>query len=209
MQKETSIIRVPLTKLVAHPENPNKMSKANFKKLKNHIGRSGKYEPLIVRKHPEFEDCFEIINGHHRWQALKDLGETLADCVEWQANDDEVRVLLTTLNRLGGKDELGLKIELIKKLSEKYNSKELSSLLPDTKQTIEKLKNITKSLEDFSADEKTYLHTFILYLTDEQLEIIERGIEKAMSKNVSKAHKNASAMSKIVAEWLLSVEKEK
>ena len=129
---QNTIIRIPLDRLLPHPENPNRMAKATFEKLKNHIKQTHKYEPLIVRSHPEIENCFEIINGHHRTKALSQLGETFADCVIWDVDDDQTRILLATLNRLGGKDELNAKVSLIKNLSEKFSSKELAKLLPDT-----------------------------------------------------------------------------
>jgi len=207
MTNQTTIIRIPLEQLLAHPENPNKMSKANFEKLKLHIKQTGNYEPLIVRKHPKLENRFQILNGHHRYEAIKQISETFADCVEWDVSDDEARILLTTLNRLGGKDDLSMKIEIIKKLSEKFNAKELSKLLPDSKQTIEKLKDITKPIENFCADSKAYLQTLVFFLTDEQLEIVQKAVSKA-SKNSSKASKKASAITKITKEWFNSIEKE-
>lgn len=206
MHKDTTIIKIPLDNLLPHPENPNRMSKANFEKLKNHIKQTGNYEPLIVRAHSEKQECYQIINGHHRAEALKQIGETYADCSVWDVDDDGVRVLLTTLNRLGGKDALSLKIDLIKKLSAKYNSKELAKLLPDTKAVIEKLKNITKSLPQFADNSKTFLHTLVFFVTDAQLKIIEKAIAKA-SKNSSKAVKKASGLTKIAIEWLKNIEK--
>lgn len=174
MQNHTSIIRIPLDKLLPHPENPNKMSRQNFKKLKTHIKQSHNYEPLIVRKHPEEENYFQIINGHHRADALRQIGETFADCVIWEIDDDQTRILLATLNRLGGKDELSLKAELIRNLSEKFSSKELSKLLPDTKTEIERLKDITKL--PAIADEKAFLNTLIFFLNDEQMKIVESAL---------------------------------
>ena len=95
---QNTIIRIPLDKLLPHPENPNRMAKANFEKLKRHIKQSHNYEPLIIRKHPEIENHFQIINGHHRAAALKQLGETFADCVQWDVDDDaaefEIRQVL-------------------------------------------------------------------------------------------------------------------
>jgi hypothetical protein len=45
-----NVIRsIGLDKLVAHPDNPNKMSKANLAKLVRNIERTSRYEPLIVR----------------------------------------------------------------------------------------------------------------------------------------------------------------
>ena len=48
-----SIQSIALDKLVAHPDNPNRMSKANFAKLIRNIKRTGRYEPLVVRPCPD------------------------------------------------------------------------------------------------------------------------------------------------------------
>jgi ParB-like chromosome segregation protein Spo0J len=69
---------IALDKLVAHPDNPNRMSKAKFAKLLRNIERTGRYEPLVVRSCPQKPDCFQIINGHHRLQALIELGNKTA-----------------------------------------------------------------------------------------------------------------------------------
>jgi ParB-like chromosome segregation protein Spo0J len=183
MNNQTTIIRIPLDKLLPHPENPNRMSRQNFEKLKRHIKQTGNYEPLLVRRHPEIENAFEIINGHHRSDALRQLGQSFADCVEWDVDDQQTRILLATLNRLGGKDELSAKINLIKNLSEKFSSRELSRLLPDTKQTLEKLKDITKPLEGFKDNPKLFLNSLVFFLNDEQLKIVETALEKASQQS--------------------------
>ena len=81
MSNTNTIIRIPLDKLLPHPENPNRMAKANFEKLKRHIKQSHNYEPLIIRKHPEIENHFQIINGHHRAAALKQFQRLCAQGV--------------------------------------------------------------------------------------------------------------------------------
>jgi ParB-like chromosome segregation protein Spo0J len=208
MRNQTTIIRIPLDKLLPHPENPNRMSKQNFEKLKRHITQSHNYEPLIVRRHPEIENAFEIINGHHRAEALRQLGETFADCVEWNVDDEQARILLATLNRLGGKDELAAMIELIKNLSEKFSTKELSRLLPDTKQTLEKLKDITKPLDGIKDNLKLFLNSLVFFLNDEQIRIVEAALEKAIQQSrdsngaVTKSEKLARAITKIAQEWI-------
>ncbi|MGA2915790.1 MAG: ParB N-terminal domain-containing protein [Sedimentisphaerales bacterium] len=209
MQNQTTIIRIPLDKLLPHPENPNKMSKQTFEKLKRHIKQSHNYEPLIVRSHPETENHFQIINGHHRADALRQLGETFADCVIWNIDDDQARVLLATLNRLSGKDELSLKAELIKSLSEKFSSKELAKLLPDTKSAIERLKDITKSLPLSEDDTKAFLNTLVFFLNDEQIKIVEAALEKAMqqsrdSNGAGKSEKLANAITAVAQQYLYS-----
>jgi hypothetical protein len=204
MQNQTTIIRIPLDKLLPHPENPNKMSKQNFEKLKRHIAQSRKYEPLIVRKHPEIKKHFEIINGHHRANALKELGETFADCVEWDVDDEAARLLLATLNRLGGKDELNAKASLYKNLSIKFSVKELTKLLPDSKQAIERLKDITKSLPQIS-DSKAFLNTLVFFLNDEQMKTVEAALEKTMPADGTKAERMAKAITVISKHYLKGV----
>jgi hypothetical protein len=202
MTKKTTIIRLPIEKLFSHPENPNLMSKVNFQKLKNHIGESGQYEPLIVRKHPQIKGSYQIINGHHRFKALKEIGEKNVDCVQWEATDDQVRILLATLNRLGGKDQLSFKTDLIKKLSQNFSTNQLLKLLPDKKETIERLKEITKPLENFLAEQKSFLNSFVLFLTNEQSKIINDALAKASPREGSKSFKMAAALTKIAQDWL-------
>ncbi|MGB8225584.1 MAG: ParB/RepB/Spo0J family partition protein [Sedimentisphaerales bacterium] len=206
MPNQTTIIRIPLDKLLPHPENPNKMSKQTFEKLKRHIKQSHNYEPLIVRKHPDpnfvGENHFQIINGHHRADALKQLGETFADCVIWNIDDDQARILLATLNRLGGKDELSVKAELIKSLSEKFSVKELTKLLPDSKQAIERLKDIAKSLPQFEDDAKAFLNMLVFFLNDEQIKIVNSALEKAMPEKGTKSEKTATAITTIAKDYL-------
>ena len=40
---------IPLTALEPHPENSNRMPPHLLEKLKGHIQRTGRYEPLVVR----------------------------------------------------------------------------------------------------------------------------------------------------------------
>ncbi len=42
-----------------------------FAKIKDSIAYHGQIDPLIVR---EVNDKYELINGYHRWQAMKELG---------------------------------------------------------------------------------------------------------------------------------------
>ena len=203
MHKETTIIRIPLDRLLPHPENPNRMSKQTFDKLKRHIKQTGNYESLVVRRHPEIENHFEIINGHHRAKALKELGETFADCAVWDVDDEQARILLATLNRLGGKDELSLKASLYKNLSERFSSGELAGLLPDTKAVIEKLKDIIKQLPRIADNPKPFLNTLVFFLDDEQKRTVEAAIEKAMPAEGGKAERMAAAIT-IIAKKALS-----
>lgn len=223
MQRQTAILQIPIDKLFSHPENPNRMSKQAYEKLKRHIEGTHNYEPLIVRRHPEIEDGFEIINGHHRAQALRELGEGYADCIEWEVDDDQARILLATLNRLVGKDRLDAKISLIKNLSGKFDSRELAKILPDTKAVIEKLKSIESQIQndEFQISNLKFemRHSLAFFLDDEQMKIVEAAIRRCESeKSVksekgtekqSKAEERAGAITRIAGEWMEKVKNKK
>src|SRR4030042_3895605 len=99
-----SIRTIELDKLIAHPDKPNRMSTATFGKLVRNIERTGRYEPIVVRPHPVRGNHFQIINGHHRCQALAKLGYKAADCVVWDIDDEEAEILLARPHRLCGAD---------------------------------------------------------------------------------------------------------
>ena len=96
-------LMISIALLHPHPENANSMPPKLLDKLARHIERSGDYPAIIVRAHPAIADAYEILDGHHRVQALRQLGAAEARCDVWQADDERARLLLLTLNRLQAK----------------------------------------------------------------------------------------------------------
>lgn len=135
----TRIAHIALDKLVSHPDNPNRMSRANFARLVRNIERTGCYEPLVVRPHPGKGGYFQIINGHHRRDALRELGRQAADVVVWDVSDEQTAILLATLNRLGGRDALDKKLGLLRRLRRHIRIPDLAKLLPQTRGQLERL----------------------------------------------------------------------
>jgi hypothetical protein len=129
----TKIRRIPLEKLLSHPDSANWMSRGNFAKLVRNIERTGCYEPLAVRPYPDKAGFFQIINGRHRRDALKELGCETADAVVWNVNDAQTAVLLSTLNRLSGRDSLDKKLALLRRLRRHMSIPEIAKLLPQTR----------------------------------------------------------------------------
>jgi ParB family transcriptional regulator, chromosome partitioning protein len=68
---------VEITKLVPNKYNPKldynstPELQSEFERIKKSIVAHGQIDPIIVR---EVENSFEIINGFHRFNAMKDLG---------------------------------------------------------------------------------------------------------------------------------------
>ena len=130
---------IPLSELQVHPDNANVMSRDVLGKLKGHIAGHGNYEPLIVRRHPRQGEGYELLNGHHRKLVLEELGYTTASCIVWEVNDEEAMLLLATLNRLTGDDDLRKRAALLEKLTRRYRTATLLAKLPETKERLEKL----------------------------------------------------------------------
>jgi len=193
---------IAIQNLLPHPGNPNRMSKSNFAKLVRHIERTGRYEPLIIRPHPKKDKCFQIINGHHRFEALKQLGQEKCDCVVWDVDDNEAALLLATLNRLCGTDVLDKKLALLKKLSAKRNVEELSKLLPQTKKQIARLIELqkTKLKPELAEDNNQAIaYPMVFFLNAEQKGIVEAALSKATpgETKLTKAARNAKAITNI------------
>ena len=128
----TKIRQVALEKLVPHPGSPNRMSRASFEKLVRNIEQTGQYEPLVVRPCPKRHGFFQIINGRHRWEALRRLGHGTAEVVVWNVDDRQTDLLLATLNRLQGRDTLERKVGLLQRLSVTTALPKLALLVPQT-----------------------------------------------------------------------------
>ena len=223
--KQNRVSRIAIDKFVAHPDNPNRMSKANFTKLIRNIEQTGRYEPLIVRPCPQKNchscasrnpdddriSCFQIINGHHRWQALRELGYKTAEAIVWDIDDNDTDILLATLNRLGGSDILEKKLVLLKRLNQRMDTRELAKLLPQTTKQIKRLTSILDtrfSIPDEHRASRSKYRALVFFVDDKQQEIVKRALSLAgrggSRTTITKAAKNAAALTYIAQQFLNS-----
>jgi ParB/RepB/Spo0J family partition protein len=204
--KNEELKAIAISKLAAHPDNPNAMSDATFRKLVRNIERTGLYEPIVVRPHPEKKDCFQIINGHHRVKALEKLGKKEADCVVWDVDDEQTAVLLATLNRLAGSDVPAKKIELLKELTKRMGSIELAKLLPQTAKQIERLTNLKLAIAPIKAQTEQFAIPLVFFINQQQKDVIEKAlssIEHRVSSNeITKAQRRAAAITEMASQFL-------
>ncbi len=111
------LIEIALSQLHAHPLNSNVMEERLLAKLTEHVVRSGRYPPVIVRRLPADDgDRFQILDGHHRVEAVRRAGLDAARCVVWDVDDEQALLLLATLNRLQGQDDPHKRAKLIETL---------------------------------------------------------------------------------------------
>jgi ParB-like chromosome segregation protein Spo0J len=202
-----TIKRIALSKLVVHPANPNVMSDATFRKLVRNIERTGLYEPIVARPHPKKKNCFEIINGHHRVKALEQLGRKEANCVVWDVDDEQTAVLLATLNRLTGSDMVQKKIELLKELTKRMGTMELSKILPQTAKQIDRLTSLKLPDVLIKADAEKFAIPVVFFVTAEQNKIIEEALSRVPAQpGQTKAQQRAAAITKFAKHFIKALE---
>jgi len=195
------ISSIAIERLNAHPDNPNRMSKVTFAKLVRNIERTGRYEPIVVRQK---DDAYQIINGHHRVKALQQLGYKTADCLIWDVDDHEADILLATLNRLAGSDELEKKLALLKRLNEQMHARELAQLLPQTAKQIERLNNLKLPTAPAEIKQGSFLNPMTFFVNNSQYETIRQAMSLAANaqKEKTKAKRNAAALTQIAEHFI-------
>ena len=179
---------IPLDHLRPHPLNANVLPNDLMAKLKAHISRTGRYPMIIVRPHPDDPADYEIIDGHHRIDVLKELGHTEARCDVWNVDDREAKLLLATLNRLEGQDLPIRRAQLVHELLGEMNLGDLAGLLPETDKQIEELETLlqfpAEEIADLLAEqaeeaEKVLPRVMTFVVSPEQEALIERAVERA------------------------------
>ena len=156
---------------------------------------------MLLKLNLQKKDYFQIINGYHRCRALARLGFKTADCVVWDVDDEQTDVLLATLNRLGGSDELGKKLVLLKRLNKAMGgAEELARLVPQTAKQIERLTRLKRPVLSQGPSCAVTTEPRVFFLDDEQRRIVTEALKKAGDKEEEKnrrAVRNAAALAEI------------
>ncbi len=202
--------QIPLDDLVAHPLNSNSLPEDLRAKLLAHIRRTGRYPHIIVRPHPEEPNRFQIIDGHHRADILRELGHREARCDVWLIDDRETKLLLATLNRLEGQDLPLRRAQLLHELLGEWSATDLGGLLPETEAEIEDLHSLLEFPAEQIADqlmaeaeerEKTLPVVIHFVVSHEQAELIDSAIERA-SDGVAGRDRKARGLVNLARQFL-------
>lgn len=198
---QQTVASLPVSALYPHPDNANRMSKAKFNKLVGHLERTGQYEPLVVRQHPTKENAYQLLNGHHRLRALRQLKHSRADCVIFHADDEQSRLYLLNLNRLTGHDNVYKKAKLIEQLCRRQSPRDLARQLVDSKTALEKLKALSQN-QPLPKTEKPFLLPMSFFMTETQHAMISAAFEKANRADGGRSQKRLNALCRIAEEYL-------
>ena len=202
---------IPIERLVAHPDSPNRMGRSRLARLVRNIERTGRYEPLAVRPCPQREGFFQILHGHHRCRALAELGHENADAIVWDLEDNEADILLATINRLCGSDVLDKKLVVLGRLDRRMSPAELAKLLPQSRTQIERLTKIgTQELSAVKPAKVEFAAPLVFFVSDEQKKTIESALSAVRQRSGGKtrAEKNAAALASIAECFNLESESE-
>lgn len=202
---KTQILQIPLAQLLPHPDSPNRMSRGNFGKLVRNIERTGRYEPLVVRPCPGRPGFFQIINGHQRYAALRQLGRPTADAVVWDVNEEQTDLLLATLNRLGGRDTLDKKLALFRRLSTGASLRTLAQRLPQTRGQLERLVNGRPPAQPAERRRAVFAVPVVFFVDRGQAGIVEEALTQVTAgrpRSQTRAATRAAALTLLARSFL-------
>jgi len=138
--KEQKIItkEIDLNNIVPNKFNPNVMPKGTYKKLLSSLKLIGLLSPITVR-YLDKEYVYEIIDGQHRVQALKELGYKKATCIIKECTDEEVKEIIFA-SGIKGKHDSYKSLEIIEELGKNSDNQKLDACNLDRN----KVKRLTK-----------------------------------------------------------------
>ena len=92
--------------------------------------------------------------------------------------------------------------KLIKQLTKSFDSRKLAKLLPETKKSIERLKDVDMAAKKATAGQKAFLNPVVFFLTDSQKSTVDEAIASAIDpgQTGTTAQKRAWAIVKILRE---------
>ena len=86
-----SLLQVSTEQIVPNPQQPRKhFDQKSLNELAHSISTQGIIQPLVVRRHPEFPNKFELVAGERRWRALKQIDVTQVPVVLRNVSDNEI-----------------------------------------------------------------------------------------------------------------------
>ncbi len=175
------IVHLPLDQLSEAPWNPNQMDQASVAKLERSVEHFGLIGVLVVR--PIGDGLYQVLSGNQRCQVLRKLHWESVPCIIVDVGDAEAKLLAQTLNRLHGSDDLGLRAELVKDVLAAIPTEEVLALLPETSQGLKALsmlnpETLEERLRQWQLAQKAKLVRFSARLTSEQLETVQRALNR-------------------------------
>jgi len=85
------LLQVSPEQIVPNPQQPRKhFDEKSLNELAQSIRAQGVLQPLVVRKHPELPNQYELVAGERRWRALKQIDVAQVPVVLRNVSDNEI-----------------------------------------------------------------------------------------------------------------------
>ena len=86
-----TLLQVAPEQIVPNPQQPRKhFDEKSLNELAQSIRAQGVLQPLVVRKHPELPNQYELVAGERRWRALKQIDVVQVPVVLRNVSDSEI-----------------------------------------------------------------------------------------------------------------------
>ena len=86
-----TLLQVAPEQIVPNPQQPRKhFDEKSLNELAQSIRAQGVLQPLVVRKHPELPNQYELVAGERRWRALKQIDVVQVPVVLRNVSDNEI-----------------------------------------------------------------------------------------------------------------------
>lgn len=207
VEYKTTKLMVEIDKVRPNRWNPNVMDKVTFGKQKKSIEEMGFLGSILVRDH-EIEGYYEILDGEHRWKALKEAGATEVPVeTVGKISDQDAQLLTILINNLRGKDDVFKRAKILEALNESQ-----LSLLPLTKEEIEHEKQFVKfdfgqydtDIEDIP--ERDYSKLVVLNLNEDEGKVWDavksHMMEKGLISEKNKKKQDIQMTMKLLQNWM-------
>ena len=86
-----TLLQVSPEQIFPNPQQPRKnFDQKSLNELAKSISFQGIIQPLVVRRHPEFPNKYELVAGERRWRALKQIDVTKVPVILRNVSDNEI-----------------------------------------------------------------------------------------------------------------------
>ena len=86
-----TLLQVSPEQIVPNPQQPRKhFDEKSLNELAQSIRAQGVLQPIVVRKHPELPNQYELVAGERRWRALKQIDVVQVPVVLRNVSDSEI-----------------------------------------------------------------------------------------------------------------------
>jgi ParB/RepB/Spo0J family partition protein len=183
LHKEVKVLK--LSKIKEAEINSNQLTEVEYEKLKEDITKNGFVDPVKVRK--TGEDAYELIDGHHRYRAMAELGAQEITAIILDNDESQAKLNAIRFNTERGNQNQKLLATIVKSLNNKgvglldierelvYNEPELKDSLA-LLDLPEDLEQIIKDARDKEEEELPVIYSFVVKKSDAEIidEIFDR-----------------------------------